>query len=75
MTRRARSGPRRSDPAMLKVVSLVPLGSAAREEIESIHPSIELHMATVETKNRPSGPSNLAITCPHGSVRVSWTRS
>jgi hypothetical protein len=37
---------------MLKVVSLVPLGSAAREEIESIHPSIELHMATVETKRR-----------------------
>ena len=50
MTRRARSGPRRSDPAMLKVVSLVPLGSAARGEIESIHPPIELHMATVETK-------------------------
>ena len=30
---------------MLKVVSLVPLGSAARGEIENTDPSIELHMA------------------------------
>ena len=30
---------------MLKVVSLVPLGNAARGEIENVDPSIELHMA------------------------------
>jgi phosphoglycerate dehydrogenase-like enzyme len=30
---------------MLKVVSLVPLGNAARREIENVDPSIELHMA------------------------------